>query len=134
MLFVVGVATLAVHAAVVTLGTLRVCWGVEHTHAGAAARDCPMHHHAVSQATQPAHHDHGTSVSEAKKDPGRITCGCSNDPTSIYLGATALVPALVTMVPSMPIVMLARESDPSLAELWFPSLSPPPRSTSLQLS
>lgn len=133
-LFVVGVATLAVHAAVVTLGALRVCWGVEHAHADAAAQDCPMHHHAVSHASQPAHHDHASSASEPKNDSARITCDCSNDPPSIYLGATALVPAPVQMAPSMPIVTLARQSEPSLAELWFPPFSPPPRSTSFQFS
>lgn len=133
MLFAFGVATLAVHAGVVILGPLRLCWGVEHTHAGAAAPDCPMHHHA-SQATQPAHHEHGSSASEIRKDSARISCDCSNGPTSISAGATALIPVPAALSPSMQTVMLVREGDPSPADLWLPALSPPPRSTPFQLS
>lgn len=133
-LVAVALATLAIHMLVVTLGALRVCWGVEHTHAGAAAADCPMHHHANSQPAQHAYHSHGSDASATSDAAERVRCGCSNDPSSLYVGPTAIIPVPTPASPSMQVMMLAPESEPSPSELCLSSPSPPPRSTISQLS
>ena len=93
----IAVATLAIHAAGVAVGALRVCWGSEHTHAGVAAADCPMHHDAPAQDTHYGHHAHGDAAAPANDDGQQLACGCSSDPGSPYVGPAGIVAQVLVL-------------------------------------
>jgi len=122
---------------IVGLGALRGCLGAEHTHAGQAAPDCPMHHHQQSNAPSSASHSHdhhrhaAPANTEASK---RMTCGCSSDTTSMYIGPTAILCSVAAVLPSMHVVVLEAQAGSPATDLWLPSDSPPPRSILPQLS
>jgi hypothetical protein len=125
----IALATLSIQRAVLALGAARLCVKGEHTHGGVPAPECPMHHHTDSQPIQHALHVHGSGASAASDDSPRVTCRCSSDPLSIYLGSTGIMPVPVPVSPAIQIMMLAPQNDPSLPELWVTPLSPPPRPT-----
>jgi hypothetical protein len=118
-------AVVALYAAVVTVGALRGCWGTEHTHAGAAAPECPMHHTHPAHAPQFAHHDHGGS----HEDGSRMVCRCSNDPTTPYLIPSAIVARPPSILPAIQTVMLPPEGRLSYTDARFSPPAPPPRAT-----
>ena len=126
--------TLSVYAGSVTLGALRACAGREHTHAGVADPDCPMHHHeAPASSHAPGAHDrhHGHSATPSP-DPGgaRVTCDCSSDPSSPYAGPNALVAVKAALWPAAETSVAAAGG--TGAPIEFPSVpTPPPPRTRL---
>jgi hypothetical protein len=131
-LSVVAVAVLSVHVLVTALGTLRVCWDVEHTHAGMAA-DCSMHQHGDLPVAEHVHQDHNGAFSPAD-DGQRLACGCSNDPLSLYIGPPAVMAAHASLSPLLQTATLTVAVDSSPADGRFPPASPPPRVVSFSLS
>lgn len=128
-LFTLAVITLTLHVGVVTLGALRVCWGTEHRHVGAAVEDCAMHHRAGSASGRHAHHGHGSPVTPTDDDGERVSCRCSDDGGSPYVGPAGIVGPVLSLsyvpLPSLPIVQAKQIA----ADLRLPPLAPPPRST-----
>jgi hypothetical protein len=129
-LVAIAAPTLAVLVAVVALGALRACWANEHTHAGVAAEDCPMHHHSAghSQATHGGHHGHGTGAVPVD-DGQRLACGCGSDPASPYVGPAGMLPPRVVVSHLEAPVLVSRPAATSPDDLHLPPLAPPPRST-----
>jgi hypothetical protein len=96
-LFATTLTTLLLYSGTVGLGALRVCWGTRHLHSGVAADDCPMHHHAGSQPAHHGHHGHESGTATSNGDNKQISCGCSSDPTSPYVGPTGIVVSAVSV-------------------------------------
>lgn len=127
-MFAIALITLMLHAGVVTLGCLRVCWGTEHRHAGGAAEDCPMHHHGPVQSRQDNnHHAHNNAVVPPNDEGQQLVCGCSSDPTSPYVGPVGILVPTVVLSYFTPLVMVSSHRFDSPDEFWFPPLAPPPR-------
>lgn len=142
-LVAVAIATLSVQPLLLALGAARMCWGVEHTHHGVAAPDCPMHHvpdrHPVTDdARTYAHHGHATAGAGAAErrevGQGRVECRCPDEVLAMYAGPGAITPALVSIFPSPRFVVLTRITILSVADLWFPPPFPPPRAAFSKLS
>lgn len=128
-LLAVAVITLVFHVSVVSLGALRACWGSEHTHAGVPVDDCAMHHRADSASGEHAHHMHGSPATQTDEDRERISCRCSNDGGSPYVGPSWIVgPVLSLSYIARPRLLIAQDKQVA-ADLRFPPLAPPPRST-----
>jgi hypothetical protein len=122
---IVTVAVAILQTAIVTFGALRPCWSTEHTHAGTTAPECPMHHHQPAHAPQAGQHHHGGST----EDGARVTCRCSNDPATPYLGPSAIVVQPPSMLPTIQIAALPAEGRLFRTDVRFSPPAPPPRST-----
>jgi hypothetical protein len=125
--FALALATMTLQVAAVAGGSLRVCLGTAHTHAGVAAPDGSMHHQTGSQEAQHVHHGHAAPSDVAGDSGQRLTCRCSNDVTAINLGPAAILRVAARWSPFVAAVMLAVPSDPSIADIHFSPPSPPPR-------
>jgi hypothetical protein len=134
-LIAVTIMTLTLHAGAVTFGALRVCWGGEHRHAGVRVDDCAMHHQATTPGAQHAHQHHEHAGPLQPQDEGeRIACRCSNDTSSPYVGQAATVTMAVAFSHGNEASLLKGRSAASPADIRFPPLLPPPRSTFSPLS
>jgi hypothetical protein len=133
-MFAIALITLMLHAGVVTLGCLRVCWGTEHRHASGAAEDCPMHHHAPVQSTQHDHHGHGNAAAPPDNEGPQLVCGCSSDPTSPYVGPAGILAPTVSLSYSASLLVASSHRYDSPDHFRFPPLAPPPRSPFAALS
>ncbi|MBI4485931.1 MAG: hypothetical protein HY655_07965 [Acidobacteria bacterium] len=125
-------ATLLVHTGAVLLGSLRACWADGHTHAGGAA-ECPMHARPEREGTQAVHrghHAHGGSTAGVPHESEQMTCRCSNDPASPYLGVAGIVTAAVSVARPADAAWIPAEHELQPPEVPLPVHSPPPRSAS----
>ena len=120
-------ATLVLHVAAVGLGAFRGCSEREHTHAGAAAKDCPMHHLADVQPTHAAHAGHGNAGAEPTDDRDQVRCGCFGTATSPYVGPACILVSATSLLRVMPTEPVTPGADESAASLRFPPPPPPPR-------
>ena len=56
-----------------------------------------------------------------------VTCDCSSYVVAGYIGPVGIVPTPALVPTSTGVFMVARARKASLADLWLPPLSPPPR-------
>lgn len=122
---------------VLALGTAQVCAAGEHTHGGKAAPDCAMHHHGGSAAHETEggpHHDHTASHS-APADTAvpfnavaQLTCRCSNEVPSMFLGHAAIIERSFNATPPLPAVALSPAAVDAYSDRDVSPASPPPRS------
>lgn len=129
-LFATAWVTLSVQTFVIALGTAQVCQDREHTHGGIPAPDCPMHHQVqtASEVVQHhSHHGHATAPEVPGSGGQRMTCRCSDDGPSLFLGQSAIRPAPASWSPVLIAVTLDAPGDPSVTDLWISPPSPPPR-------
>jgi hypothetical protein len=124
-LIAIALATISVHAGTLTAGALRVCWGNEHRHAGAAAQDCAMHHHASVPAPN-GHHGHGSAHPSSER--ALIACNCTDDADSPYIAPNALVAVRVSLAAPIEVYTLSPEHGRSVSDIELTPLLPPPRS------
>jgi hypothetical protein len=123
-------ATLAALTLVVALSAAQVCLDREHTHGGAVAPDCPMHHQARDKegvAQNVFHHDHTKTTDVGNRSGQQIGCRCSNDITEAYLGQVAILKAPRVGSPQIQAVLMDLPSDVPAVDNLFPPPSPPPR-------
>lgn len=125
-LLAITLATVSVHLGTLTAGSLRVCWGSEHRHAGVAEPNCAMHHH--SPALSQEHGHHGRDSAHPPNDRQQIACNCANDAGSLYFTPNATVAALTSITPPTEVHVVTPEPAPSVTPLESTPLSPPPRS------
>jgi hypothetical protein len=127
-LVAVAIATLALHAGAVSFGALRPCWATEHRHAGVPVDDCVMHHRAASGSGGHAHHAHGGAASPTGQGGEQVSCSCSNDVSTPYVGPAAVIGPIV----GLQYVVLGETVTPqdyrSPSDVRIPPFSPPPRS------
>src|SRR5688500_11990440 len=90
-----AVVTMSMQIAVVTLGSLRGCWGNEHRHVGAAAPDCAMHHHSSAPSQEHGHHGHGSANPPSERS--QVACNCANDSGSPYVAPNAVVVVRISL-------------------------------------
>jgi hypothetical protein len=121
----IAVVTMSMQLAIVTLGSLRVCWGSEHRHAGAAAPECAMHHHSSAPAQEHGHHGQGST--NPPMEGAKVTCNCANDPGALYVGPSAVVVGRVSFAAPTAVDTVIRETGQSVPEIELTPLSPPPR-------
>lgn len=129
-LLTIAVTTLAIHMAAVASGALRVCWGSQHTHAGAASEDCPMHHQPRAQTTHQDQHAHGNTAAPADDAGQQLTCGCSSDPSLPYVAPVGILAPTIALSYSTRPVLISMDPAESPDDARLPPLAPPPRSTS----
>lgn len=122
---------LSLHATGAVLGAAQVCREQAHTHGGVPAPDCPMHHQQAPSPAEPASHHahHGEAPAPAPVDSGsaRLSCHCSGDVLTYFLGQIAVVPPPSSYLPFVQVVALDVPGEPLAVDLWSAPPSPPPR-------
>jgi hypothetical protein len=121
---------LSVQILALALGTAQACWPGEHTHGGAAAPDCVMHHQSKADEPSGQHHSHGdhaTPLEAAPASGATMTCRCSSDGAPIYLGQTATLHVPVAWSPVVQAGLFDAGSEPPVVDASFSPPSPPPR-------
>lgn len=114
---------------VLVLGTAQVCAEGEHTHAGRAAPECAMHHHdGVTTATGDAHHHHAAESVAAQSAAAQLSCRCSTEAPSTFLGYHALIERPFVALPSLHAVPLIPAAVAPYSDHTVLPASPPPRS------
>ena len=127
----IAAAAIVLQMAVITLSMVRV----EHTHAGIAAPDCPMHHEATEpQPAAHAPHHHGNTGSQTPSTDERLSCSCAGDLTAIHYGPHAIAPSPALVLPPAPATLVVSAGELRPASLLLPPDSPPPRVSLSSLS
>ncbi len=90
-------AMLATHALAMALAVAQVCADRPHTHGGAPAADCPMHHHGAT-GSPPAEHTrhtpaHGVSAHGEPDGGARMSCSCVSDVSPLFATEVAVLAA-----------------------------------------
>ena len=125
-LLAIAVATMSVHAATLTAGALRTCWGTQHRHGGSAAPDCAMHHGSGAVDAHTLGHGHAHHPG----DGAQVACKCDNNAGALFVAPDAIVGTTSALAIPAEAHTLTRVLVERLSALAFPPLSPPPRSTS----
>ena len=125
--------TVSTQSLVLALGTAQLCANGEHTHAGKAAPDCAMHHHngSAAHATGGTHHDHGAAspvAYAAHSGAAQLSCRCSDEAPSTFLGHTALIERPFNAPPSLQAASLTPAAADAYSDRGVSPASPPPRS------
>jgi hypothetical protein len=129
-LFVSSWAILSSQALLLALGTGQMCLEWEHRHGGAAAPDCPMHHHMPPATDGAEHAHHGHAVTHEVAGDGnqqQITCRCSTDVSLAYLGEVAIREPALDVSPVVDVAPIGRAMDTSGPDHDFSPPLPPPR-------
>ena len=117
---------------VLALGTAQVCADGEHTHGGKPAPDCAMHHRGGGAAHETGggpHHDHTASHSApADSAAAQLSCRCSKEVPSTFLGHTAIIERSFNATPSLPVAALNPAAVDAYSDRDVSPASPPPRS------
>jgi hypothetical protein len=85
-------AMLASYTLAIALAVAQVCADRPHTHGGAPAADCPMHHHGATQSQRAAHgghHQHGVSAHGQPLGGAQMSCSCGSDVAPFFAGELA---------------------------------------------
>jgi hypothetical protein len=119
------VVTLTFQVAIMAVGTVTLCLDTFHTHGGAPAPDCPMHH---QRPTRDDHHQHHAGAAHVTPpDASRIACRCSSDTLSFLISDIGVVAERISVrVPRSTMSVVIAFEAPAL-EMRVPPLSPPPR-------
>lgn len=115
---------------VLALGTAQVCSDREHTHGGKPAPDCAMHHHSggAAHADGGTHHDHAAAHSApAHRAAAQLSCRCSNEAPSTFLGHTAIIERSFNATPSLQAAVLNPVVAGAYSDRDESPASPPPR-------
>lgn len=106
-LSVLALAVLLLPVSTLPLGAVRACATGPHTHEGAMAAECFMHH----------------QTSERQQ----LTCGCFNDPSAMIAGPMAVIPAATALIPVRTNPRLVPGLDAHTPDFSPSPVSPPPR-------
>lgn len=125
----VACALVSVQLLGVALQAARFCVHREHTHAGVAAPDCPMHHHGPAQLRDSGHRAHHAGRHSGGDDEGRprMSCHCPSDVAAMSAGPMAIVLVALSYSPSLERGAREGVTRPSIVELRSSPPSPPPR-------
>ena len=129
-LFGVTWAILSVHVSVGVLGAALLCSEREHTHGGVVAPDCPMHHTTNADGQPLDHHAHHSAMTPSDADgsaAARVSCRCSGDLLTLFIGQLAVLHPPVSHAPFMQAVLFGPLSKPNALDRWVSPPSPPPR-------
>jgi hypothetical protein len=119
-------ATVSAQVLALALGAVQGCWDREHTHGGAAAPDCAMHHQARAHADGAhSHHAQGLHTGPEDRSAPQITCRCAGDVRRIDLGQVAVLQARSPRAPFLQVALDPPGDMPAADNDVSPPLPPP---------